>query len=333
MSIYRFRGWTQWALMVALVFGAGALALAQENSGDEATNDTQSEDRVIQIGPSDADDQAPETGESEAAQAAPSYWIGLLGGPVSEELLHHVAVPEGQGLLVRDVVPDSPAAKAGIQKWDIMVRANDIELKDMRDLVDLVVKAGSNEEPIAIEVMRHGSRETIHVTPENRPENVPLVGGNFGQEMGGQFPGFAPGQDPRALLEMFGRGMGPDGQAFEFRNFGQGANIPNGVSIQLHKEGDKPARVTVERDGKSWEVVANDPESLEKLPKDLRPFVDQMLHGGAINMPELNIPMPRPGEGFVVPQDLNKRLEEMERRLEEMQKHFSESQTPAEESR
>src|SRR5690606_24369290 len=112
------------------------------------------------------------SGDQQGEAAAPAYWIGLLGGLVSDELLHHIDLPEGQGLLIREIVPGSPAEKAGLQQWDIMLRANEADLSDMRDLVDLVIKAGGDESAIAIEVLRHGSRETIHVTPEERPENV-----------------------------------------------------------------------------------------------------------------------------------------------------------------
>ena len=323
MSLSHLRGYSEWALMVALVFGSGVIAQGQES--DAAT-----EDRVIQIGPSSSDSEA-RAGDVENAQpAVPQYWIGLLGGPVTDELRHHVELPEGRGLLVREVVPDSPAAKAGLQQYDIMVRANDTELKDMRDLVDLVTAAGPQESAIAIEVLRHGTRETVNVTPEKRPENVTMPGGGLGAE------GFGvPGEAPRDMLRFFrGQGLDADGRPFQF---GPGGGVgggltgmPSGVSIQIHKEGDQPAHVTVERGDEKWEIVADDPESLEQLPEDLRPFVEWMLHGrGPLGLEAL-------GEGFPAlgnPEELNRRLEEMERRMEEMQRRmFGEDEQNAEQT-
>ena len=55
----------------------------------------------------------------------PKHWIGMLGGPATPELRAQLDIPEGQGLLVRQVVPDSPAAKAGLQDFDILLKAND----------------------------------------------------------------------------------------------------------------------------------------------------------------------------------------------------------------
>ena len=51
MSWNYLRGATEWALMVGLVFGAGAIAQAQE--------DTKSDGNVVQIGRSDKEVAAP----------------------------------------------------------------------------------------------------------------------------------------------------------------------------------------------------------------------------------------------------------------------------------
>ena len=40
------------------------------------------------------------------------YWLGLVVGPVRDTLRTHLGLPEDQGLLVLQVVDDSPAQKA-----------------------------------------------------------------------------------------------------------------------------------------------------------------------------------------------------------------------------
>src|SRR6185312_4338118 len=103
------------------------------------------------------------------------------------------------------------------------------------------------------------------------------------------------GEMPEELLEQF-----RDRMPFEFRNFGPGvivgggqgvANLPDGVSVSIQKENDKPARITVKRGDETWNVAGDDPESLKSLPADLRPFVEQMLHGGG------RLPNPNFGRG------------------------------------
>jgi membrane-associated protease RseP (regulator of RpoE activity) len=221
--------------------------------------------------------------------------------------------------LVANVVPEGPAAKAGVKNNDILLRANDVELHEMADLVDLVATEGEKKGQIAVEVLRRGQRETVYITPEERPGDLPgHPGGAFGRafEPGFGVPG-GPGiaQD---LLHEFGD------MPFEFRQFGPGvivggggaANLPNGVSVSITKQNDEPARITVKRGGESWEIVGDDPESLNQLPAELRPFVEQMLHGG----PRMHLrrgDMPEFGDGR-----LRERLERMEKRMEELQERL-----------
>ena len=83
--------------------------------------------------------------------------------------------------------------------------------------------------------------------------------------------------------------------AFNFGNgtgitIGSGlANMPNGVSVSVQKENDKPAHITVKRGNDKWNIIGDDPESLKKLPEDLRPFVERMVHSGG----GMNIQMPK----------------------------------------
>ena len=113
------KGTSTSALMAALVFGGGALAQAQ--------NEEQAGGPVIQIG--EADEGAdvhnvpapneglvdPNVGGVEQPEA-PKYWIGLLGGKIMPDhvLRAHIDIPEDIGLLVANVVPNSPAGAISI---------------------------------------------------------------------------------------------------------------------------------------------------------------------------------------------------------------------------
>src|SRR5437868_14140911 len=103
MSISYLRGVTEWALMVALIFGAGAIARAQ----DEEPSDK----NVVKIGRADGEQAKPNPtrpdDQEQGQQEAPRYWIGLLGGPIPEDhvLRAHIDLPEKQGLIVASVVP------------------------------------------------------------------------------------------------------------------------------------------------------------------------------------------------------------------------------------
>ncbi len=280
MSISYLRGATQCALIGALVLGAGAIAWAQDEE--------KSDGNVVQIGRSDQDQAKPnlpppDEQSDQSRPAAPKYWIGLLGGaiPADSPLRAQLDLPENQGLIVASVVPNSPAAKAGLKRYDILLKANGTALHEMPDLIDLVLAEGAKKGQITFEVLRHNKRETVYLKPEERPANAQVPqgeGGGLGAGFGGD--GF---HLPDEMLQQFGGQM-----PFNFRNLGPGvivgggqgiANMPNGVSINIQKQNDQPTHITVKRGNDTWDIVGDDPESLKKLPNDLRPFVEQMLHG------------------------------------------------------
>jgi len=317
-----------WALMSALVLGAGAMARA--NSEDQTEG-------VVRIGKSNGSDARPNlpppgVGRSDGPRAElPKYWIGLLGGAIPQEspLRAQLDLPENAGLIVANVVPDSPAAKAGLKQHDILLRANDKDLHEMPDLSELVMAQGPQKGQITLEVLRHNKRETVYLTPEERPADAQLPQADFNNGIGGA-GGIGGGELglPQNLLEQFGGNL-----PMEFRNFGNGvivggggqgaANMPNGVSVSVQKEDGQPAHITVKRGDETWNVVGNDPESLKQLPDDVRPFVEHMIQGnggGSIHMPNFEHRLRGPGNG----EDgrLGDRLERMEKRLEELQKRL-----------
>lgn len=326
MSKLYFRGATAGALITALMLGAGAVAQASQDDNADSG-------KVVTIGRADDDHAAPNGVQQ---PAAPKFWIGLLGGQITADnpLRAHVDLPENQGLIVVNVVPDSPAAKAGIKQHDILLRANEKDLHEMSDLVDLVLSEGAKKGQIAIEVMRHNKHETIQLTPEERPANAPMphpMAGQFGGNFGGNGNEFGL---PQEFLQQFG-GQLPN----QFRNFGPGAiggggqvaaGVPSGVSVSVNKQEGQPTHVTVKRGDETWEVTGDDAESLKKLPEDLRPVVEQMLHGDGeglkMHAPKFEGRVGAPG----FDNGLQDRLERMEQQMQLLQKQLEGNHAPAE---
>jgi hypothetical protein len=328
MSTNFLRGAAGLALAVAAVVGAGAIVQAQQD-------ESRDKGRVVQIGRSDEASQpsgrnvnVDEDSGLVEQQEVPHYWIGLLGGLIPDDhvLRAHLDLPSDQGLLVADVVPDSPASKAGLKKHDILLKANDTTLTAMSDLVELVGTEGEKKGQIALEVFRRGERETIYVTPEERPADAQVSTGGFGAG------GFGEGAElPEGVEDLLGKlqdGQGP----FNFRNFGPGViigrpgmvNVPNGqISVSINKQQGQPTEITVKRGEETWKVVGDDPESLEQLPQDVRPFVERMLHGGSPITFDPQMPNIERLERRGFSNDrLSERLEEMERRMEELQRRL-----------
>jgi serine protease Do len=95
-------------------------------------------------------------------------YLGVALQDLSQELREQLGVPFGQGALVADVRPDTPAQKAGVEPGDIILEFNDRKITDRDDLVDVVERSESGQ-PYDMIVQREGEKVTIQVTLEPMP--------------------------------------------------------------------------------------------------------------------------------------------------------------------
>ena len=89
-------------------------------------------------------------------------WLGVQIQNVSDDIAKAVGLDKPRGALVAAVMPDSPAARAGVKTSDVIVRWDDKEVKDIRDLVRKVAytKAGRS---VSVVVWRQGERKSLTV--------------------------------------------------------------------------------------------------------------------------------------------------------------------------
>jgi len=94
------------------------------------------------------------------------YWIGLDVNPLSAEQRKELHVDDDQGLLIGEVTPDSPAAKAGLEAHDILLKAGKKPLKQIADLAGAIQE--TKDQALQLEVKRDGKLQSIGVTPAKR---------------------------------------------------------------------------------------------------------------------------------------------------------------------
>jgi hypothetical protein len=108
------------------------------------------------------------------------HWGGAYLGVelvnLNEPLRTHFGVPEGSGVLVSNVVDDSPAARAGVQVGDIITRFDGEDVTSSRKLTTMVRKAEAGD-PADLEVWRDGKVEMLSTTLDERPR--PDVKANY----------------------------------------------------------------------------------------------------------------------------------------------------------
>ncbi len=97
-------------------------------------------------------------------------WIGVRIQDLNEEIADSLGMDEAVGALVAGVSPDGPAAKAGIEVGDVIVRFNDKPVETVRELPRLVAETqiGAN---VPVVVNRRGERLTLDLTVERLVEN------------------------------------------------------------------------------------------------------------------------------------------------------------------
>jgi hypothetical protein len=87
-------------------------------------------------------------------------YLGVLFGPVSEALYDQLPqLPRDQGVLVTQVLADSPAEKAGLRRNDILLQYNDKKIADCGDLVHLL-QGDMPGRAVKITLLRGGKETT-----------------------------------------------------------------------------------------------------------------------------------------------------------------------------
>ena len=121
-------------------------------------------------------------------------WLGVLIQDVTRSLAESFGMEQPHGALVAQVIPDSPAQKAGIQVGDIIVSYNDEVVKRSSSLPPMV---GSSSVDILakVVVLRHGEKMTLSVNigelPDNQLASSPAAPGNAKDGAEGELLGLA----------------------------------------------------------------------------------------------------------------------------------------------
>ncbi len=91
---------------------------------------------------------------------APRAWLGVAIQPVTTSLKRSLGLPSREGALVAEVVPDSPAARAGILPGDVIVEFNGKKVKQSADLPWFAAMAGIGKK-VKIDLVRGGKHYRV----------------------------------------------------------------------------------------------------------------------------------------------------------------------------
>jgi membrane-associated protease RseP (regulator of RpoE activity) len=271
---------------------------------------------LLSLGLSSAQAQLP--GVEDVTIELPKFWIGIMGEPADATLKAQLGIDNG--VVVADVMENSPAEKAGLKPHDVVLKLNDQPVNDIRDFLQPV--AQSEGKPLVLEVLRAGQSQRIEVQPSERPEQAVRPEVRALPKDFRQVP-LPPGFPPDLRL--------PAGDAVRmlFINPGlvvDGKDLPDDVTVTVTKHGNEPAKVVVTRGDDRWETTV---DKMSELPEEVRNWIHYIIGPPDIlrvnprfgfqatgGKGALDILMPAPDGANGA---LQKRVDQLEAQLKELQ--------------
>ncbi len=195
-------------------------------------------------------------------------WLGVYIQDVTSDIKEAMDLESKRGVLVRDVVEDSPAEEAGIEQEDVIIKFSGKKVGDSSNLTKLI-RSSSPGEKVELIILRDGKEKTIKVKLGKRPKSgfsyqyefEPFLGdakvGKSHTYSFSFFSGSRIGVKVQDMTKQLGQYFGVED--------GEGALITEvEEDMPAHKAGLEAGDVIVEADGDE----INDTEELRDLISD-----------------------------------------------------------------
>jgi hypothetical protein len=129
--------------------------------------------------------------------AKPEKWIGVRVGGLMPMIRPHLkkqlaGMPEDVGLMVWDVTPNSPAVVAGIERFDILLRADGVPVTKPETLQEILNRRNFATS-VRLDLIHEGQAKTVHALVLEKPEGEAGLAGRGGGPGGGGPGGGGPG--------------------------------------------------------------------------------------------------------------------------------------------
>ena len=105
-------------------------------------------------------------------------YLGVRLQPVTDDIASALNLPKNRGEFVQAVEPDEPAAKAGLQPGDVILRVGGKEVTPDQTVSFIVANVDPNTR-LPVEILRNGKPSTLNVTVGKRPSEQELAGRVF----------------------------------------------------------------------------------------------------------------------------------------------------------
>ena len=98
-------------------------------------------------------------------------FLGVVSGMVPEMLAEHLKLKANEGVIIRSLVPDGPASKAGLAINDVILRVAGKPVNSPQELSEKIAEHEAGE-VLPIDLIHHGSSSSTQVTLGLRPADL-----------------------------------------------------------------------------------------------------------------------------------------------------------------
>src|SRR5436309_9709878 len=144
------------SIIILIVAALSPVAMLAQSPSSSVSPKTQREEMTPPIPP------RPPAPPRDNRPKEPVTFLGVETSQVPRVVSEQLGLPKGFGLVVDYVVPDSPAAAAGVQQNDIMRMLNDQILLEPGQLRKLL-QTFQEGQTVTLTVMRKGQEQKISV--------------------------------------------------------------------------------------------------------------------------------------------------------------------------
>lgn len=212
-------------------------------------------------------------------------WLGVSIQPLDDDIAHSLGLQSNHGALVASIVPNSPAARAGVLQGDVILTYNGANISDSRDLTQRV-GATPITRPAQIEVLRGGAHRTLTVHLAQRPSEQTLASANpragaqdddQGDDDNGGKPGVQQG-NVQGALGLATRPATSDDRSRLSLNANEGGLVVTAVdpSSDLADKGVRPGDVILQAGGHQVRTNADLTTAAESARRANHPLLLQV---------------------------------------------------------
>jgi serine protease Do len=114
-------------------------------------------------------------------------YIGVVMQELTKDVRDGLGLKIKSGVLVSDVMDDSPAEEAGLEDGDVIIEFDGRKVRSPRDLKKLVLRTDVGDE-VEVKIVRNNEKKTLHITVGEEPES-----GSFTLDLPEDLPDFTSG--------------------------------------------------------------------------------------------------------------------------------------------